>query len=355
MRPNHPWYWAAKNAWFVEIGDTRHNLGKHPDNVPPPKKRKRGDPPPKPPKEIEQAFYRLMAADPASLPKAAEVKVCQVCDLFLDYSEKHHAADTYRGYKDFLQDFCELYGTLTARDLKPLHVTRWLDAHPGWNGSRRNAIVAVKRAFNWADAEGVLQPNPIKSVQKPPQRHRDRVLTPDERQEILRTIPDQHFRDFVFAMQETGARPGEVRKVTATHVNLDLGVWVFKEHKTAKRTGRPRVIYLTPAMVELTRRLMEKYPEGTLFRGPRSKRGFTRNGVRCRFRILRKKLPHLAGVISYTMRHSFATQALVNGVGTAHVAELMGHVDTSMVSQHYAHLAGNVQHMREVARRATGS
>jgi hypothetical protein len=126
MRPNHPWYWAAKNAWFVEIGDTRHRLGQHPEDMPPPKKRKRGDPPPKPPKEIEQAFYRLMAADPTNPPKAADLEVCQVCDLFLDYSEKHHAAETYRGYKDFLQDFCELYGTLLAKDLKPLHVTCWL-------------------------------------------------------------------------------------------------------------------------------------------------------------------------------------------------------------------------------------
>ncbi len=54
------------------------------------------------------------------------------------------------------------------------------------------------------------------------------------------------------------------------------------------------------------------------------------------------------------MRHSFATQALVNGVGIAHVAELLGHVDTSMVSQHYAHLSGNVQHMRDTAMKATG-
>ncbi len=354
MRPHHPWYWAAKNAWFVEIGETRHRLGQHPEDVPPPKKRKRGDPPPKPPKEIEQAYYRLMAADLASLPKAADLKVCQVCDLFLDFSAKHHTADTYRGYKDFLQDFCELYGTLPARDLKPLHVTRWLDTHSGWNGSRRNAVVAVKRAFNWADAEGLLQPNPIKGVKKPPQRHRDRVLTPEERQAVLAAIKDEHFRGFVFAMMETGARPGEVRKVTAAHVNLDLGLWVFQEHKTAKRTGRARIIYLTPAMVELTRKLVERFPEGPLFRGPRSKRGFTRNGVRCRFRNLRQKLPHLAGVISYTMRHSFATQALVNGVGIAQVAELMGHVDTSMVSQHYAHLAGNVQHMREAARKAAG-
>ena len=37
MRPHHPWYWAAKNAWFVEIGDTRHRLGQHPEDVPPPK------------------------------------------------------------------------------------------------------------------------------------------------------------------------------------------------------------------------------------------------------------------------------------------------------------------------------
>src|SRR5579875_1348733 len=355
MRPHHPWYRAATNSWYVEINGQQQRLGKHPSHLPPPRKRKRGDPPPMPPTEIEQAYHRLMAIDPANLPKASNLKVCQVCDLFLDFSEKHHIPDTYRGYKDFLQDFCELYGTLLAKDLKPLHVTRWLDAHPGWNGSRRNAVVAVKRAFNWADAEGLLQPNPVKSVKKPPQRHRDRILTPEEREEILRTIPDQHFRDFVFAMQETGARPGEVRKVTAAHVNLDLGVWIFKEHKTAKRTGRPRIIYLTPAMVELTRRLMEKYPEGPLFRGPRSKRGFTRNGVRCRFRTLRQKLPHLAGVISYTMRHSFATQALVNGVGIAHVAELMGHVDTSMVSQHYAHLAGNVQHMREAALKAAGN
>jgi site-specific recombinase XerD len=107
-------------------------------------------------------------------------------------------------------------------------------------------------------------------------------------------------------------------------------------------------------MVELTRKLVELYPEGPLFRGPRSKRGNTRNGIRCRFRRLREKLPHLKGVISYTARHSFATQALVNGVGLAHVAELMGHADTSMVSQHYAHLAGNVKTMREAASKATG-
>jgi integrase len=211
-------------------------------------------------------------------------------------------------------------------------------------------VVAVKRAFNWADAEGVLQRNPVKAVKKPPQRHRDRILLPGEREEILAAIKDRQFREFVFAMLGTGARPGEVRKVTVGHVNLELGLWIFREHKTAKRTGKPRVIYLTPAMVELTARLMQAHPEGPLFRGPRSKRGFSRNGVRCRFKRLRAKLPHLKGVISYTMRHSFATQALVNDVGIAQVAELMGHADTQMVGKVDGHLAGKVEHLKEAAR-----
>jgi integrase len=352
MRPYKPWYRPCRDTWFVEIAGKQQALGKHPETALPPKKSKNGwNAPP----EIMAAFHKLMAAGTGKLPDADALRVATICDLFLDYSEKHHTPDTYRGYKDFLQDFCELYGTLLAKDLKPLHVTRWLDAHPGWNGSRRNAVVAVKRAFNWADAEGLLQPNPIKAVKKPPQRHRDRILTPEERQEILAAIKDRHFREFVFAMMETGARPGEVRKVTAAHVHLDLGVWIFKEHKTAKRTHKQRIIYLNEAMIELTRKLVAMYPEGPLFRGPRSKRGNTRNGIRCRFRRLREKLPHLAGVISYTMRHSFATNALVRGVGIAQVAELMGHVDTQMVSQHYAHLAGNIQHMREAANKATGA
>ena len=47
--------------------------------------------------------------------------------------------------------------------------------------------------------------------QKPPQKRRDRVLSPWERQEVLDAIKDSHFREFVFAMMETGARPVEVR------------------------------------------------------------------------------------------------------------------------------------------------
>ena len=81
---------------------------------------------------------------------------------------------------------------------------------------------------------------------------------------------------------------------------------------------------------------------------PRSK-----NAIRCRFRNLRRKLPHLKGVVSYTYRHSFVTDALENGVGVAQVAELLGHTSTDMVMQHYQHLREKREHLKQAAIQAT--
>lgn len=338
MRQPKPWYRTSKNAWFVELGGKQVRLAKGKDSE----------------KEAYEAFYRLMAARPENLPPPDKITVAQLADLFLDHSQRHHAADTYELYRHFLQSFCDSYGRLTAATIKPFHVTRWLDAHPKWTSARRHAVMSVKRAYSFADKQGVLSPNPVRAVEQDPVRRRTRVLTREEQDEILGAIKDAPFRQFVTALIESGCRPSEVARVTAANVNLELGVWVFEGHKTAKKTGKPRVVYLTPTLLELTRSLVALYPEGPLFRGPRGKAAFSRNNIRCRFARLRKKLPHLAHFVCYNLRHSYATQALLNGVGVAQVAELLGHASTEMVSKVYGHLAGEVAHMREAARKAAG-
>ncbi|MCE9567185.1 MAG: site-specific integrase [Planctomycetes bacterium] len=351
MRQPKPWYRKWKSTWYVELDGKQHFLGQHPKDSPPPKKLN-GEW--KPPASILDAFYKLMANKPENLPSADELRVTTLCDLFLEHSHKHHSPETYGLYKLYLDQFCGVNGRQLATGIKPFHITRWLDDHPRWKASRRHAALAVKRAFGWADKQGLLSPSPLRLLEVEPGNSRTRVLTAAERAEILAAIRDEQFREFVFAMLETGCRPGEVSRLTAANANLAVGVWTFEKHKTAKKTGKPRVVYLTPAMVELTRKLVAKYPEGRLFRGPRGAKPFTQNGIRCRFRRLREKLPHLKHFVGYTMRHTFATQALVNGVGVAQVAELLGHSSIEMVSQHYGHLAEQVAHMLEAAKKATG-
>src|SRR5207237_729017 len=63
------------------------------------------------------------------------------------------------------------------------------------------------------------------------------------------------------------------------------------------------------------------------------------------------RLPHLKGVVSYTYRHSFVTDALENGVGVAQVAELLGHTSTDMVMHHDQHLREKRDHLRRAAPR----
>jgi len=350
VRQSKPWFRAAPSAWYVELRGKQVRLGEHPDGAPAPKKTKGSW---NPPASILEAFYKLMAADPASLPDPDRVLTAQVCDLFLGHAERHNQRPTYLWYRHFLQGFTDLYGRLPARDLKPLHVTRWLDAHPDWDGGRRNAVTAVKRAFNWADEQGVLSPSPLRNVQKPPARRRTRILTAIEWEEILAAVPDRNFRDYLSALYQTGCRPSEVARVTAANVDLALGVWVFDKHKSAAATGKPRVIYLAPGMVEMSRRLVAERPDGPLFPSRKLGRPFSKNAVRCRFRRLRAKLPHLKHFVCYNLRHTYATDALARGVSAAQVAELLGHTSIRMVEQHYGHLGQKVDQMRDAARKAS--
>jgi integrase len=134
--------------------------------------------------------------------------VAQVFDLFLEGSSRHNEARTYEWYRDFLQDFSDRYGALEAEKLKPFHVTRCLDSHQSWGeANRRCGTIAVKRAFNWADAEGILTPNPLKHVKKGPQKRRERILTADERQQILKAARGRPFRELVQASRRPAAGP----------------------------------------------------------------------------------------------------------------------------------------------------
>lgn len=342
MRTPEPWYRSQNDTWYVCLRGKQIPLAKG-------KNRKR---------KAQQVFFRLMASkevvspnvETAAAPTRSTLAVAVLLDQFLDWV--HDNLKSYDWYRRFLELFAVEYGDLDIAELKPLHVTNWL-AQRKWGPTTRNKVIGtLKQAFNWAVDQGLIADNPIRRLRKPAPRRRERILTSCERTEILAAISDQPFRDFVTALQETGARPGEVAQVTARQVDLKNGVWVFHDHKTAKRTRRPRVVYLTPKMIDLCRRLCERFSEGPIFR---NRRGlpWSRNAVRIRFMRLRDRLPHLRGVVAYSYRHTFATDGLERGVPIATMAELLGHQSTAMLASHYSHLSEKRNHLRQALMQAT--
>jgi integrase len=344
------WYRTSKNAWFATILEGGRQKQIRLVNAPNDKNGRR---------LAEDQLVKELAARDYSAAKEADAEpvpswatVAHVLNAFLKHSRSQHSEETAKWHAYLLNPFLMMFGKLRVTRLRTKHVRAWVKSK-GYNPTSANkAIGVLKRAFNWAVEEEHLPRNPIAHVRKPKPLTRDRVLAPEERRLILASIKGPAFRQFVNAMTLTGCRPGEVATVTAADVDLGTGLWVLTKHKTAKKTGRPRIVYLCPEALELTRELVARHPEGPLFRNSRGK-PWTRNAVRIRFRNLRKKHPTLKGVIAYAYRHSFTTNALENGVGVAQVAELLGHTDTQMVMRHYSHLNQRVTHMREQAARAT--
>src|SRR5262249_34706069 len=256
-------------------------------------------------------------------------------------------------YRYYLKSFARKFGSRRVCDLRPLDVEDWLDG-TSWSDTTRNrAITCIKVALNWAFKMGVLKDNPLKGLEKPTMGRRERILTPEERRQLFAGVKGKAFKLFLFALTNTGARPSEIRKVTAKEF-MQPGLWVFppKRHKTGKKTKKPRVVYLTPPMIRLCERLAAAHPQGPLFLNSRGK-AWTCNAVRCRFRLLREKFPFLQGVTAYSYRHTFVSDGLEKGITLATMAELTVHTTTRMLEQHYAHLYAKVEHLREEAARAT--
>jgi site-specific recombinase XerD len=67
-----------------------------------------------------------------------------------------------------------------------------------------------------------------------------------------------------------------------------------------------------------------------------------------RLRYLRAKLGLGKPVTAYSFRHKFITDALLSGMSTAVVAELVGHGSTAMITSHYSHLLQHPVEMRDL-------
>jgi integrase len=403
-----PFYKQSRHAWYAELGRRQYPLGPNPPGRPRPRKKNGAW---QAPPEILNAFealkHRLRIAAVEPVDQAGEgATVVEVFDEFLEWCRKHRTPRTYAWYQSHLQSFVRhehdgrAYKRLAVADLRPIHVERWVDAHPTWGPShQRGAKVAVQRAFTWAEKMGLVAVSPVRHLPKPPAGRRERVISPAEHAAIRSHFGDPPFRDLLDMAWHTGARPQECVRVEARHVELEHRRVVLPPAE-AKGKKRFRVIYLNDAALALVQRLVAAHPTGPLFRN-RDGNPWTAWAVNnrfCRFQLrlgraelrkggfvpdaaevaalaagLAQKKANNAGVTAeletwaqgearkrlvaraarrrgqkfclYLYRHTFATRLLTAGVDSLTVSTLLGHVDGTMLAKVYAHLQANAAHL----------
>ena len=339
-RPNKPWFREGKGAWYATVEGRMVSLAvKGREN--------KG--------EAVKAWHRLMGgleeptptpkpklkAEPT--PKAATVK--QVIDGFLADAQGRVKRNTLENYRYFLPPFSEKYGKARADALTPT-VAEAYARKPSWaDNTRSNFLGSLATAFKWAERARLIDKTPLAGLKRPPKASRgaEAVISPDDHERLLGAAGER-FKPFLRLLHLTGARPGEVASITAENFDAENNCVRLKEHKTAHK-GKSRTIYLCPEAVGVLLEQRALYGSGFLFRSrfglPWTKTAIVRAMERLRERA------GVSGAVAYGYRHTFATDALANGVPDAQVAALLGHSGTAMLHKHYSHLTGQARALRE--------
>jgi integrase len=339
-----PWYRASKDGWYVTHEGQSVNLRVKGRD-------KRAD--------ALKAWHRLLTdgtvagadSEVVQVQKAKPETVAELVAAFLDAKRDTVKPSTHYVYACLLAHVTDAFGAKFAAELCPVAFADWMRTRTLSASSKAGLFGAVATMFRWATAEGVMPANPLANVKRPTKASRGaKAVVPDDVHERLMAVASPELRPLLVLLRETGGRPSELARLTATDVNADANVAILTRHKT-DHTGKPRLIFLTPTALALLLPLMGERPTGPLLRNRRGN-PWDKDAIGHALRRTCKR----AGVkaIAYGYRHTFATDALAAGVPDATVAALLGHCDTSMIHRHYSHLSSRTRTLQEALGKVRG-
>jgi integrase len=293
-----------------------------------------------------------------SPPPGAGPTVAQIVQLWIDRRFAKLAPTTQAVRRPLLDEFVKARGTLLASECSPDDLESWLeDMAERWRSAetRRGAYQAVNTVFNWATIKArKIQANPFKGASQEHGKPR-RAMTDEEFRGMLRHT-SAIFRRVLFFLRLTGCRPCELRELEWDFIDPVKGIIVWEKNKTLHKTGKSRVVRLTPVISKLLGFLLQQQLQAGLdekFVFLNSRGGvWTKNNLVQRVDRIRERAGIPQSCKLYGARHLYATAAAVNGVRSLELAELMGHTSTRTLERYYIHLDAAEQHMRSAAEQA---
>jgi integrase len=257
------WWNKQRQAWCTELGGRRRSLAKGRQN-----------------RKLAADQLKALLREQELLDRVnGTITVARLCEEFLNYTFENRELATYKSYKYACQKFVEMFGTRLAHTIEPLDISRFAASlktvprakpatddgatpnrrRPLNDTSRGIVLRPIQRCFNWGVEMRLIPPHNLGRIRKPPGNVRDRYVTDEEFQLILRSKNALNgrrcgaaFRRLLLAFEWTGCRPGELVQLHWDHIRWDHNLAILAKHKT-KRTGRPRVIPLIPKLKRLLR------------------------------------------------------------------------------------------------------
>jgi integrase len=247
-------------------------------------------------------------------------------------------------YRDALRALFREYGdvpieSITIRDIDAYKAARIKRVKPI---TVNKELATLKAAFNQAVRWGYLDKNPFLGVQR--LRIADKQPAYFKREELMRLIDGvrgKWIHDIIVVGVNTGMRSGELINLTWDSVDLDRRViHVMNGNGFETKTGKARVVPLndTAFRILATRRSLNEHLCLTLEGRP-----IRQNRLSHVFKKMVRRVGLRDELHFHSLRHTFASWLVQDGVSLFQVGRLLGHTDTK-TTEIYAHLQPETMH-----------
>ena len=264
-----------------------------------------------------------------------EIQKTLLNNFFIYLRGKRYRKSTIDTYVFFVADFIAFH---TKKDLNSLD-SRSVEEYIEVIFIKRKYAISSQRQFISALKLFIIfypetMINDLELARPKRSKKLPNVLAPEDIVTILQVTKNLKHRAIIALLYSSGLRVGEVTALELSHIDI-----VRNQLKVVSGKGRKdRFVVLAQTFLPLLNNYLITYkPHFYFIEGPNKKR-YSESSIR---KFLHNSVA-LAGikkhVTPHTLRHSYATHLLENGVSLRHIQELLGHSkpETTMIYTHIA-------------------
>ena len=267
------------------------------------------------------------------------LKLSELEDAYLKYCSITNQPTTLELKTEAFKNLRGFLGDCYVDIITPEQIESWMSSLKPSKTTINKKLRVIRAMFNWGFKRNMVKMNPfansgIKQYSVPDSNPED-YYTLEEVKLILHTLQetDQTLWRLVYLALETGGRLSELLALTGGDIDTKNMRVLFKGPTT--KTGQRRFVPIRPTIIdELKSWELEK--DKKLFSWKCAK------SASRKFRFILQNL-NLWGTGTntrsfHTLRHTYASYLLIEGINIFTVSRWMGHSSVRVTEKHYGHL-----------------
>lgn len=288
-------------------------------------------------------------------------------DMWLTTYKAHTELKTYKMYQSSIKYIKAEIGEIELIELRASDVQNLINANSEHRRTCEQIRLTMRQIISRAIDDNIITKDITRNIELPKKKKTEkRALTELEKEAIFKADFDDKDRAFIYILYYFGLRKEEALALTASdfdfkkrilHINRALQVGSNREEtkiKETKNTSSIRDIPIPNAVFSILRDFCKSNKQLYLFADKNGNLPTISSFRRTWERILNKlneaartekqkkyKINPINDLTAHIFRHNYATMLYYSDIGIKEASKLMGHSDTKMIMEVYAHLDDN--------------